>query len=144
MKKYYGALTVVLVAVLMLTGCGANENVLRCTGEEMGADISVEARFRNDQLRRVEMVTTYDFSALGVEGEMLDQMREILDASCEMFDEEGFTCRTDVSGNYAKMFLTIDVDADSEEALEHLGLEEDELTYAAVREFWEDSGFVCQ
>ena len=123
MKKQLITLAVMLIAVLMVTGCGRNETTLNCTMESFSFEVSMDATFRNDELRRIVMTTEVDFSEEELDEDQIEELREEFATACEEFDYEGVTCTTNVSDTVASMTLTVNMQQVTEDVLSSLNLE---------------------
>ena len=144
MKKYLKTFAFVLVAGLMLTGCSGRERTLECTGEIEGMPTSINATFRNDELRELTMTMDMDFSEFAALGEdVVEEIMDMFPAACDEFDFEGVTCRTNVVNSVGTITVEVDVENASDQALRALDMFGEDLTYEVNRRDLEDQGLVC-
>ena len=144
MKKHLKIFALLLVAGVMLTGCGRSERTLECTGEIDGMTAAINATFRNDELRDLTMTIDMDFSDFAALGpDVLDEIKELFPSACDEFDFEGVTCRTNVANNVGTITVEVDVENASDQALRALDMFGEDLTYEVNRADLEDQGFVC-
>jgi len=143
MKKTLMTFGLMLISVVMLTGCSSNERTLSCVLEEDGMKITVDSTFRNDELRTIKMISEVSFGDETIEEEDYAFIEMMFAAACDEFDFEGVECSTDITASSATVTVEVNVARASDEAVDALNFPDD-LTYDEIRADLVGDGFVCR
>lgn len=129
MKKFFGLFIIVLLVTL--TGCGRNNNTLRCEVSEDGAKNVTEITFKDDRVTKMTSTMTMDDAG--------EDAKEFLEFMCAMMaDEEDITCTVNKNG------ITLVVDFSNYTNDELAGEFGTDLSRAGVKAFLEDEGHTCK
>ena len=147
MKKYFGFL-VLLVALVLTTGCGNDSKTLVCTNssDEDGMTMNqiVKVVFENDKASNINL--TIDMTIEEQYQNLMSMLEESLkDEYRSLEGEKGVNITTSSKGNVLTLKLDADLKQMSEQAqkeLKLIGANND--SYSSTKSSLEESGYKCK
>jgi len=132
---------VVIVIILFATGVFGGKT-LTCTKSETESGMTMKEelkiKFKDDKMDKITSKATI------VYGEGAEMYKSYMDAALQMsveeYKEQGIKAEVKTSDNSSTLILTFD----KEQAIEEYYLEEDELTYDAIKGSLEESDYTCK
>ena len=139
MKKYLKTLSVLFIALVVLTGCGGgNKKTLTCTMEasESGIDMKYQVKVNYEEEKLKKLVISGDVEVDKQYSSSMSILKTSLDASLkEQFEDfDGASFDSKVSGN--KYNFSIEV--------KNPTAEQEELSYDEAKEYFEANQFSCK
>lgn len=138
-----------IIMLVVITGCGKKEEKpkeidtttkLECTKEDDG-ELSKEILvFKEDKLIKMDLVSNLD-SDYEIPQEEVAAYEEF---ACGMLASENVDCLVEANGKVLTIKVSMNVEKMTEEEIDLFGLNEQELTYESLKEFYLDEGYTCQ
>lgn len=144
MKKKILLSFITIVILALISGCGKQEQVLKCNIEGEMSNISyrqeLEALFEGNKVTKLDMIMYFD-----VDKENLEEVRKTMDkAYQEKYNKNGSTVKTEVEDSSVKVTINMDLDKLSAEDKEDLQVGSQYGTYKATKKDLENNGYNCK
>ncbi len=141
MKKSLLTLSVLLVSVFTLSGCG-NTKTLKCTKSEDGALETIKITFEKDKATKIDNTLEQTFET----DEEVQSSKQVSDAllGSTMNSYEGVSYESKIDGKKLSINMVIEVDKLNDESAEALGYNDETTTYDETKKHYTDEGYTCE
>lgn len=139
MKKYLMTLSILIITLLLVTGCGGKKLV--CTGTEDDMDMKITTKFEDDTVSELTMEMTMEAPSEDDAKEGKNQMDVLMEPAFTSL--EGVKYDSNAKGKKLTITITMDMDkVDTETRNRYLA--SDKNTYKEVKESFESQNFKCK
>ena len=140
MKKYLMTLSVLLVALVVVTGCGDSGKKLSCKGKEGDADTEAIVTFKDEKVSAITIKSSSEASYK----EEANAAKTLLDTTYgPQFEKvEGVSYKAEVKDKRVTMILDIDISKTSDDIKESFATSS--TTYDDIKKEYEGKGYTCK